>query len=81
MALDVSFKNRHQSYVLILTFRLSKLGTIPNGVIYKEFNSTIKIVCTVDLDDPKSDGLNSSYLSFKLTNNEPHPPNVEMQVN
>lgn len=35
-------------------------------MVYKEVNSTIKIICTIDLDDPKSEGLNSSYLSFKL---------------
>lgn len=40
----------------------------PNGILYKEVNSTITIQCTVDLNDDQSEGLNSSYLSFRLSN-------------
>ncbi|KAG4077009.1 hypothetical protein HA402_015996 [Bradysia odoriphaga] len=40
----------------------------PTGVVYKEVNSTITILCIIDLDNPQSEGLNSSYLSFKLNN-------------
>lgn len=43
--------------------------TTPNGVNYMEVNSTITIACTIDLNDPQSEGLNSSYLSFKLVSN------------
>ncbi|KAJ6644668.1 Cytokine receptor [Pseudolycoriella hygida] len=54
--------------------------TYPNGVIYREANSTIKIKCIIDLDKPESEGLNSSYLVFKLTHSEQTEPNEEVRI-
>lgn len=56
-----------------------KLENTPTGTVYKEVNSTIRIICTIDLKNPKSEGLNSSYLSFKL-NGDQNEANEEVQI-
>lgn len=80
MVMDVSIGN-YLSENVYLTKSFFIIDTSPNGLLYKEVNSTITIVCTIDLNNPKSEGLNSSYLSFKFNTGEPKENEVQVIEN